>query len=146
MHSHRVFLDASFWIAVRDEREACHAGARQVLLELFRHRSQFLTTTLVFAEIHAYFSRSLPKREQVLTDFWENPLVHFEPVSYADQQAAVMLLRQQRDKSYSFCDAVSFVILRRLEVRRVASLDDHFRQLGEFEVLSGAWPPGAERE
>jgi predicted nucleic acid-binding protein len=36
---------------------------------------------------------------------------------------------------YSFCDAISFIALRRLGVKRIAALDDKFRQVGGFEVL-----------
>jgi predicted nucleic acid-binding protein len=48
----------------------------------------------------------------------------------------VKLLRENQDKTYSFCDAVSFVVIKRLHLRRAASYDDHFRQFGGFEVLS----------
>ncbi|MDB6057270.1 MAG: hypothetical protein JWO95_1114, partial [Verrucomicrobiales bacterium] len=39
------------------------------------------------------------------------------------------------DKDYSLCDALSFVIIRRIGLRQAASFDKHFRQFGEFEVL-----------
>jgi predicted nucleic acid-binding protein len=31
---------------------------------------------------------------------------------------------------------LSFVVMRRLEIKQVATFDEHFRQFGEFEVLS----------
>ena len=80
--------------------------------------TQFISTPFVFAEVHATFSRSPTVREQIIADFWENPLLHMAEVSQADHRAAIALLRQHDDKSYPFCDAISFVIMERLEVNR----------------------------
>ncbi len=68
-------------------------------------------------------------------DLLENPLLHFVEVTDADHRAAIQLLRQHSDKSYLFCDAISIVVMRRLGGERVAAFDDHFRQIGGFEVL-----------
>ena len=136
MHHHRIFLDSSFWIAFRNERQSHHGIAREIVNGLFRQRTQFISTPFVFAEVHATFSRSRTVREQIIADFWENPLLHMAEVSQADHQAAIALLRQHDDKSYPFCDAISFVIMERFEVKRVAAFDDHFRQFGGFEIIN----------
>ena len=135
MHNRRVFLDSSFWIAFRDARQTHHAQARDCLAALFRERTHFVSTPFVFAEIHATFARSPAVREKIIADFWENPLLHVAEVTDADHRAAIQLLRQHTDKSYPFCDAISFVVMRRLGVQRVAAFDDHFRQVGGFEVM-----------
>ena len=75
-------------------------------------------------------------REQIIRDFWENRLLHLAEVSHQDHQEAIKLLREYEDQTYPFCDAVSFVVMRRLGARRVAAFDDHFRQFSEFDVLS----------
>ena len=131
----RVFLDASCWIALRDRREPWHGRARAVVKSLLSQRKQFVFTSLVLAETHAHFSRSPRTRCQVLDDAQGNPALHWEAVSSPDEAEAIRLLRQYEDKSYSFCDAISFVVMRRLRVRKVATFDDHFRQFGEFEVV-----------
>lgn len=135
MHNHRVFIDSSFWIAFRDARQSHHAQARECIAALFRERAQFISTPFVFAEIHATFARSRSVREKIIADFWENPLLHFAEVTAADHQEAIRLVRHHVDKSYPFCDAISFVVMRRLGVKRVAAFDDHFRQFGGFEML-----------
>ena len=134
--SHRVFLDASFWIARRDDREARHRDAVAILKKLVQRRYTFVSSTLVFAEIHARFSRYPVLREVVIRDFWQNPLVQLENPSHADHQAAIEICREYRDKEFSFCDAVSFVLMRRLKIDEVAALDDHFQQFGVFKVWS----------
>ena len=37
-------------------------------------------------------------------------------------------------KDFSFTDCCSFVVMRELRIRRVLTLDHHFRQMG-FEVV-----------
>lgn len=131
-----VFLDASFWIAYRDERQTLHREAKRILSEVFRRRMKMVTTLPVLCEAHAHFSRSAKKKRMILQDFENNPLVHIEEVTHSDQQQAFEILNSQSDKSYSLCDALSFVVIRRLNLKQVLAFDDHFRQFGEFEIIS----------
>jgi uncharacterized protein len=133
----RVLLDASFWIALRDRRPPWHSQARETAQRLLGQKRSFVFTSLILAETHAHFSRSPLMRAQILDDAQRNPALSWEPVSAADEAQAVALLRAHHDKSYSFCDALSFVVMRRLGLRQAASFDHHFRQFGEFEVLPG---------
>ena len=94
-----------------------------------------MTTIPVFCEIHAFFSRNPGRRKTVLVDFWKNPLVEFEPVSHEDCESAVEFMSLQIDKDYSFCDVLSSVVMKRLEITRVATFDQHFRQFGGFEIV-----------
>jgi predicted nucleic acid-binding protein len=136
MHAHRVFIDSSFWIAFRNRHQTHHARASEIVQGLFQQRTEFLSTPFVFAEIHATFARSLPVREKIIADFWQNPLVHMAEVSLDDYHAAIMLLRKYNDKTYPFCDAVSFAVMQRLKIKRAAAFDHHFQQFGRFEILS----------
>jgi predicted nucleic acid-binding protein len=131
----QVLLDASFWIALRDRREPRHGQARQAAEKLLRQRTRFVFTSFILAETHAYFSRSPALRTQILDDAQKNPALYWEPVSQSDETAAVALLRQHRDKEYSLCDVISFVVMQRLDIRRAATFDGHFRQFGGFETV-----------
>lgn len=134
--TNRAFLDASFWIAYRDEASITNRNAQRILGELFSKRTQFVTTLPVLCEIHAHFSRARRQRELVLTDLCDNPVVAVENISLNDQNTAVELLLTHRDKNYSLCDALSFAVMRRLHLKRALTFDDHFRQFGEFEIIS----------
>jgi predicted nucleic acid-binding protein len=130
-----VFIDSSFWITYREESEVRWSEAQRIIADLFRQRAHFVTTLPVVCEVHAAFARNLRKRAQVLKDLCNNPLVMIEDVSHQDQKAALELLSLHKDKTYPLCDAISFVIMRRLEIKLVAAFDVHFRQFGEFEIL-----------
>jgi uncharacterized protein len=131
-----VFLDASFWVTYRDEDQARHMDAKRIVADLFRQRTHFTTTLPVICEIHAAFSRNRRKRALVLEDLWDNPVVKIEAVSRQDETAAIEILSANGDKTYSLCDALSFVVMRRLNIHRAISFDSHFRQFGEFEIIS----------
>lgn len=135
-----VFLDASFWVAYRDKDQDNHAEAKPLLKDLFRQRAYFITTLPVICEIHAFFSQKLEIRNQILHDFWNNPVVETENVSHQDEAAAIEILRANKDKTYSLCDALSFVVMRRLNIRRAVSFDKHFRQFGEFDIIPDKFP------
>jgi predicted nucleic acid-binding protein len=132
----RIFLDSSFWIAYRDASQEDCPRARELVRQFFRDRKYFVTTVPVFCEIHARFARHKTRRQTIISDFWRNPLVHLEPLTDADHEEALAILGRQTDKYYPFCDVLSFVVMRRLEIKQVATFDEHFRQFGEFEVLS----------
>jgi predicted nucleic acid-binding protein len=129
-----IFLDASFWINFRDTGVRSHPMARQIVADLFHKRVPILTTLPVICEIHAYFTRSAT-RETILGELCENPVVTIEDISMQDQKQAFTILRNHRDKEYSLCDALSFVVMRRLRLTRVLAFDAHFQQFGEFEVI-----------
>jgi len=131
----RVLLDASFWIALRDPREPWHGQARRAAESMMASRTRFVFTSFILAETHAYFSRSPALRAQILDDAQKNPALQWESVWQSDETAALTLLRQHRDKEYSLCDAISFVVMKRLGISRAATFDGHFRQFGGFEIV-----------
>jgi uncharacterized protein len=130
-----VFVDASYWIALRAPKDPGHEQALELASRLARERRRLVTTHLAFAEIHAFFVRSRKARTQVINDFTSGSVARLQPVEQEDYQAAFELLKTCDDKTYSFCDAVSFVFMRRLGIRQALSFDQHFYQIGEFEIL-----------
>lgn len=131
----RIFLDSSFWITLRDAKEPAHARAVELTRQMLGNHCQLVITELVLAETHAYFCRSPLRSRQILDDFENNRAIHCEPSAPSDLTEAIQLLRRHRDRTYSFCDAMSFTVMRRLGIRKAASADQHFRQIGEFEVI-----------
>lgn len=128
-------MDSSFWILLRDDKEPGHRRVVDVMRRVLGERGELVVTEMVLAETHAYFCRSPFRSLQILDDFENNRAIHSEPVGPSDVREAIQLLRRQRDKTWSFCDAISFVVMRRLGIRKAASADRHFRQIGEFEVI-----------
>jgi uncharacterized protein len=133
--SERIFMDSSFWILLRDDREPEHSRVVALARRLLGSRVQLVVTEMVLAETHAYFCRSPLRSLQILDDFENNRAIHCEMSGPSDRQDAIQMLRRHRDKAWSFCDALSFTVMRRLGIRKAAAADHHFRQVGEFEVI-----------
>ena len=97
-----------------------------------------LTHNYVLAEFVALAqARGLPREasltfsEQILADsdvivIWVDPILYNE---------AMLLLRTQLDKSFSLCDAVSFVIMQQHAVLDALTTDRHFDQAGFRRLL-----------
>lgn len=134
----RVFADSSYWIGLREKADPFHQFSKKIAGWLVQNRYRLVVTPFIFAEAHAYFSRVREIRELIIRDFWANPLVEFEQPTYQDQTKALEILKQHRDKTYSFADAVSFCVMNRMELIEVVSFDGHFRQFGHFQVLDGS--------
>jgi uncharacterized protein len=44
----------------------------------------------------------------------------------ADERRARAIIEQYQDKEFSYCDAVSFAVMERLDLREAIAFDDHF--------------------
>ena len=76
-------------------------------------------------------SLTLGFSEDLLTDnrvkiVWVDSQLHRE---------ALELLQNRRDKSYSLCDAVSFLIMRERHISEALTTDRHFAQEGFHRLL-----------
>jgi predicted nucleic acid-binding protein len=130
-----VFIDASFWIALRANNQAEHPSAVALLKQMAAEKRAFISTHFVFAEVHAHFSRHQRLRQQVTHDFFKSPVFRIEHLEQVDYDEAIKLLQTHRDKDYSYCDALSFALMRRLGLENALSFDGHFEQIGEFNII-----------
>ncbi|MGB0775115.1 MAG: type II toxin-antitoxin system VapC family toxin [Akkermansiaceae bacterium] len=130
-----IFVDTSFWVAYRDERDQHHERAKLIMQEFFQARVPLVISDHIFAETHAYFVRSVPKREQVMRDLLANPVVKVQEVTARDRALALEWLRDYRDKAWSYVDALSFAMIDRLRIQAAVSFDKHFGQPGGFKHI-----------
>lgn len=64
-----------------------------------------------------------------------DPIVTLVWVDAEIMQAAVALLRARRDKRYSLCDAVSFLVMSERGLTEALTTDHHFDQEGFKRLL-----------
>ena len=60
--------------------------------------------------------------------------LRIESIDASRRERARALFFRYRDKDFSFTDCCSFAVMRELRIRRVLTLDHHFRQM-RFEVV-----------
>ncbi len=56
-----------------------------------------------------------------------------------DEQRAKAIVGQYHDKDFSYCDALNFAVMERLEIQEAIAFDDYFRQYGQFTTSNVPW-------
>lgn len=129
-----MLIDTSGFFSLYSDEDAHHAAAEEGYVESRRP----ITTSYILAEFVALaLVRGLPRAEalafsgEILDDasieiIWIDEILH---------RRAVELLRQRQDKTYSLCDAASFVIMRERAITGSLNTDKHFEQEGFIRLL-----------
>jgi predicted nucleic acid-binding protein len=73
---------------------------------------------------------------RVMTNLINDPTVEKVWVDDALLRRGIQLLEARADKSYSLCDAVSFVLMRERGIGEALTLDHHFEQEGFQRLLT----------
>jgi predicted nucleic acid-binding protein len=127
------FVDTSFWVAFQFARDAHHEEARA----LWQDRSQtFLTTNHVLGETWTFLRRRLGHRAaQDFVDLAErSSRLTIHRVDEAVERDAWQWLRRHDERPYSFVDATSFAVMRRLSIREALAFDGDFAAAGFVEL------------
>ncbi len=124
-----LFVDTSAWVATLEGSSPAHDTVLALLREF---PGQLYTSNFVFDEVvtlarlrHGHeTARALG--QSILTE----SDVHILRVSEEDEDMAWRLFLDRPDKTYSFTDCTSFVLMRRLALEEVATLDADFAREG----------------
>ena len=127
-----VLVDTSAWYALVAEGEDRNADAQRLLTTLDPSRAELITTNFVVAETHALILR---RRGRLDALAWLHRLRHgqiaeIDRFGEADEDRAVAIIEGYRDKAFSYTDATSFAVMRRLGIETAFSFDRHFAQFG----------------
>jgi uncharacterized protein len=129
-----VLLDTSGLLCLLHQAEPFHQQA-QVLYHAARQR---LTHSYILAELIALAeARRLPRLATLtfVTDLSDNPDIETIWVDEVLHRRAMALLQARLDKTYSLCDAVSFVLMRERGITDALTTDHHFDQEGFRRLL-----------
>lgn len=129
-----MLLDTSGLLCCFDGDEARHGEA----VRLYDLALSRVTHNYVLSEFVALAqARRLP-REAALAfaaDVLVDPEIETVWVDQSLHDEALALLRLHSDKSYSLCDAVSFLVMRRRGLCDALTTDHHFEQAGLRRLL-----------
>lgn len=101
-------------------------------------KSRSLTYSYVLAELVALaLIRRFPRSAALAftTSLLNNPEVETVWVGEKLHREAMRLLVARQDKTYSLCDAVSFVLMRQRGTSEALTTDRHFEQEGFIRLL-----------
>ncbi len=129
-----LLLDTSGLLCYIHTSESQHADS----VKAFDAAHTYLTHSYVLSEFVALAQvRNLPRIESLtfVSDLLEHPDIEVVWVDEDLHQEAVSLLMERMDKTYSLCDAVSFVLMRARGCTEALTTDRHFEQEGFVRIL-----------
>lgn len=129
-----IFVDTSFWVAVRNRRDTHHDAARGMLTRYAD--SQLVTTNHVRGETWTYLRRWAGHASAVafLDALADSRRVRVASVSPELEDQALVWLRQHDEREYSFVDATSFATMRELRTTSALAFDGDFSAAGFTEL------------
>jgi uncharacterized protein len=133
-----MLLDTSGLLCFLHKNEPHHERA----VELVSNESRtmlihnYVLAELVVLAIVRGFSRSVVLSYTL--ELLSNPKVWIVWVDEPLHREAMNLLLARQDKTYSLCDAVSFVLMRRQGIMEALTTDKHFEQEGFTRPLRSA--------
>ena len=125
-HRERAFVDTSAWFAYANRRDPAHARVRSVLRTF---QGRLITSNFVFDEtvtlcLYRLGHQVAATVGEVLLDQMVVDLVRITP---EDEQRAWALWLARPDKTYSYTDCTSFVVMRRLGLQHAVAIDIDFQ-------------------
>jgi len=130
-----MLLDTSGLLCLHHEAESFHDEA----LRAYNTASRRLTHSYILAEFVALAHvRRLPRLAALMfvAALLNNPDIEVVWVDEALHREAMALLLARLDKTYTLCDAVSFVLMRRRSLSEALTTDRHFAQEGFHRLLA----------
>ena len=130
-----MLLDTSGLLCFLHQDEAQHKTAVGLISN---YNGRFITHNYVLAELIALaLVRRFPRSTVLMysLELMENPNVEMVWVDEILHREAMDLLLIRQDKTYSLCDAISFVLMRKKGIREALTTDKHFEQEGFTRLL-----------
>jgi len=129
-----IFVDSSFWIAEFLPRDGHHPDATTTARAVASER--LATSTLVLGETWTYLRR---RAGYALTVKWLDhvlgrDVVRVVRVDEPLEEEAWAWLRVHDERPYSFVDATSFAVMRKLRIREALAFDGDFAAAGFVEL------------
>ena len=127
-----IFVDASAWIALVNEKDNRHDEAVRIYPRLFREYQNLVTTNLVVAESHVAlrgqvgFVRAMGFLLKIRTS---GRVLRVLSTEKLETQAEAILQRYD-DQDLSYTDAVSFAVMKERGITDVFTYDPPFRVMG----------------
>jgi len=131
-----MFADAVYWIALINPEDQWHRKAAAARNE--RSDEELITTEDVLVEVLTYFGGYGPDVRETTTRtvraILDDPQIRVIPHTSDTFMEGLELYEARLDKSYSMVDCMSMHVMRKHDLQRVLTHDQHFEQEG-FNTL-----------
>jgi uncharacterized protein len=129
-----IFVDTSFWIAAAIEADARHAEAAALVAA--HGNSEFATSNHVRGETWTFIRRRFGHRRavEVIERLELTPRLRALWVDREVEDEAWAWLRRHDEREYSYVDATSFALMRKLRLREAFAFEGDFAAAGFVEL------------
>ena len=129
-----IFVDSSFWLGLVFPRDSRHAET--IELHAAYASAQLVTSNHVRGETWTVLRRRVGHRVAVRAlDLLEAaPRLRVEVISRELEEESLRWLRARPEREYSFVDATSFALMRRLRIREALAFGGDFAAAGFVEL------------
>lgn len=131
-----IFIDTGAFVGRYVERDQHHNAAITFWNELGKSQNRRFTSNLVLSEAFTLLARRTDDRfaAERARMLYASAALRIVRPDAADESAAILLLEKLADQKVSFCDCVSFALMRRLGLSDAFTFDGHFAAVG-FHTL-----------
>ena len=131
-----LFVDTAGWMACADASDPSHAAAGEARDTALEQGALLVTTDYVMDETLTLIRMrlGLPAAKAWLDQIEGSSRLRWEWIGMERAEKARKAFFRFRDKSYSFTDCTSLVVMQELRLKQVLTTDRHFRQMG-FQML-----------
>jgi predicted nucleic acid-binding protein len=127
-----IYIDTGAFLARHIRRDQYHRRARAAWRTLSRLPWRCYTSNFVLDETFTLLARraSYPFAAQRARSIMASTTLEILRPSREDEMDALDLFEKFADQEVSFTDCISFVLMRKYQIKRVFSFDRHFRHAG----------------
>lgn len=133
-----LFVDTAGWMACADASDPVHAASRTARDQALRAGQILVTSDYIVDETLTLLRVHLGAR--AAGSWWRqidgSTRLRWERIDVARFERAIAFFLRHADKSFSFTDCTSFVLMKELKLDRALTTDEHFRQAGFAMVPS----------
>src|SRR3990172_9217897 len=136
MEHEDIFVDTGAWVALADEDDTHHGNAIANYPGLLKSSRSLITTNLVVAESYVIIMNELGNMAAVRFLDGVNGSPRIVKVYSNDniEKEAEELLKRYDDQDFSYCDSVSFTIMKQKKIKKAFAFDKHFQTMGFVRI------------
>jgi len=134
-----TFVDSSFWIGLAVASDERHGESRALLAS--QRDAALVTSNLVRGEVWTLLRRwgGHTRAVEFLDLVDRSPRLRVEFVDEKLEREALRWLRRHDERPYSFVDATSFALMKRLRIKQALAFDGDFAAAGFVELRANGW-------
>ncbi|MBX3287871.1 MAG: type II toxin-antitoxin system VapC family toxin [Acidobacteria bacterium] len=129
-----MLIDTSGWICLLDKDEPRHKEG----VSYYHSTHSRITTNYILAELVPLANTrgvSRNKTCEFIRKIEKDKSIRLVWVDDGLHEQGMKLLEARLDKTYSLCDAVSFIVMREYNLTEALTTDRHFKQEGFVRLL-----------